>query len=175
MKLSTSPFLLAAALALAACQTPGLPTALPPSLQVTPQETWVDTLAARGVQIYECRNDGGQPGWALVGPDADLYETSGRLFGHHGAGPSWQAEDGSLVVGSVLARADAPVAGAVPWLLLEARSKSPKGALAAVTRIRRVHTTGGMAPAVGCDAPSHGQQVRVPYTAIYVLHASRRT
>ena len=171
MKFSTSPIVLATALALAACQTPSLPPRLPQSLQVTAQETWIGTLSARGVQIYECRSRAGQPGWDLVAPDADLFRNGGQPFGHHGAGPSWQAEDGSLVVGNVLARADAPVAGAIPWLLLEARSNSGKGALAGVARIRRVNTTGGVAPVAGCDAQSRGQQVRVPYTADYVLYA----
>lgn len=176
MKRSTSLFALTTALALAAaCQTPGLPFVLPPALQVMPQESWVDTLSARGVQIYECRGEGAGPGWSLVAPDADLFESNGRLFGHHGEGPSWQAEDGSLVVGKVLARSDAPVAGAVPWLLLEARSNSGKGALAGVTRIRRVNTSGGVAPNAGCNEHSIGQQVRVPYTALYVLHAGRRS
>lgn len=173
MRVSSFPLVLAATLALPACHTPGLTPALPLVLQVKPQESWVDTLSARGVQIYECRDDGGQPGWAFVAPDADLFESSGRLFGHHGAGPSWAAEDGSLVVGKVLAQAEAPVAGAVPWLLLEAHSVGRKGALKAVTRIRRVNTRGGLAPDTGCDARSYGQQVRVPYTADYVLHAGR--
>ena len=174
MNFPQSPFLLAATLALSACQTPGLPTALPTVLRVTPQETWVDTLSARGVQIYECRDSGGQPGWAFVAPDADLFEGNGRLVGHHGAGPTWQADDGSLVVGKVLARADAPVAGAVPWLLLETRSAGRTGVLGTVTRIRRVNTTGGVAPDTGCDATSYGAQLRVPYTADYVLYAGGR-
>lgn len=174
MKLSQSPFVLAVTAALTACQTPGLPPVLPPALQVTSEETWFDTLSARGVQIYECRDNGGRPDWALIAPDADLFESNGRLFGHHGAGPTWQAQDGSLVVGKVLARADAPVAGAVPWLLLETHSSDRKGALAAVTRIRRVNTAGGVAPRAGCDARSFGQQLRVPYTADYVLFTGSR-
>jgi len=171
MKCLQMPFFAAATAVLTACQTPGLPSALPHALQVSAQETWVDTLSARGVQIYECRDNGGRPGWTFVAPEADLFEDSGRLFGHHGAGPTWQAEDGSLVVGKVLARADAPVAGAIPWLLLETHSLDRKGALGAVTHIRRVNTAGGVAPPVGCDAASYGVQLRVPYTADYVLYA----
>jgi len=173
MKPSTFPLVLAATLVLTACQTPGLPPSLPPALQVKPQESWVDTLSARGVQIYECRDNGGQPGWVFVAPDAQLFESNGRLFGHHGAGPTWGADDGSLVAGKVLARADAPVAGALPWLLLEARNVGRTGVLATVTRIRRVNTRGGLAPDTGCDARTYGVQARVPYTADYVLHAGR--
>lgn len=175
MKTSTSLIALATTLALAACQTPGLPPVLPSGLAVKPQESWVNTLSARGVQIYECRDDGAQARWTLIGPDADLFESNGHLFGHHGVGPTWKAEDGSLVVGKVIARADAPVSGAIPWLLLETRANTDKGALGAVTRIRRVNTRGGAAPDTGCSAQSHGARVQVPYTADYVLHSGRVT
>jgi hypothetical protein len=175
MKPSTALIALAATALVAACQTPGLPSVLPPGLEVQPQENWVNTLSARGVQIYECRNDGGPLRWTLLAPDADLFESNGRLFGHHGAGPSWKAADGSLVVGKVLTRADAPVAGAIPWLLLETRSTAGKGALDTVTLIRRVNTRGGAAPGTGCSTQSQGAQVRVPYTADYVLYSGRST
>lgn len=175
MKLSTLPIAFAASVLVAACQTPGLPSVLPPALEVKPQESWVNTLSARGVQVYECRSEGSQTRWTLLAPDADLFENNGRLFGHHGAGPTWKAEDGSLVVGKVLAKADAPVAGAIPWLLLETRITTGRGALDTVTRIRRVNTRGGVAPDTGCSPQSQGAQVRVPYTADYVLFSGSTT
>lgn len=175
MKTSTSLTVLATTLLVAACQTPGLPSVLPPELAVKPQESWVNTLSARGVQIYECRSEGSQPRWTLLAPDADLFEGNGRSFGHHGAGPSWQAEDGSLIVGKVLASANAPIAGAIPWLLLETSAKTRQGALGSVTHIRRVNTRGGVAPDTGCSAQSQGTQIRMPYTADYVLFSSRTT
>lgn len=161
-------------LLLAACQTPALHPNLPPALAMAPGERLVGTLSAQGVQIYECRTDAaGRSGWAFVAPEAELLDRDGRPAGRHGAGPFWQAPDGSRVEGRVLARSEAPAAGAVPWLLLETRSTGGDGALAEVTRIRRVRTSGGAAPETPCDAGLAGTRARVGYAADYLLSTSR--
>lgn len=175
MKSMSLPLILALVAAPGVCQTAGQAPALPPALQIAAQEIPVAAVSARGVQIYECRDSGGRPGWAFVAPDAELFDNAGRPFGKHGAGPTWQATDGSIVVGEVTARAAASAAGAIPWLLLKARSTGSAGALAGVTRIRRVHTAGGLAPDTGCDAGSLGKQARVPYTADYLLYSGSPT
>jgi hypothetical protein len=77
--------------------------------------------------------------------------------------------DGSRVVGSLRARADAPASGAIPWLLLSTQSTGAPGVLSAVSFIQRVNTEGGMAPAEGCGAASIGRQTRVGYRADYRL------
>jgi Protein of unknown function (DUF3455) len=114
------------------------------------------TLTARGVQIYECRPaDGdvaGAPSWVFVAPQAELFDASGRSVGTHGAGPHWQANDGSRIV------------GAIPWLLLVAHGRSGHGLFADVHSIQRVDTRGGSAPAGPCTA---SQLLRVPYSAAY--------
>jgi hypothetical protein len=156
---------------LAACASTPAPVALPPALALVPGETWVATLPARGVQVYECRAAAtGGPAWTFVAPEAELFEQDGRPGGRHGAGPYWQVPDGSRLEATVAARAEAPVAGAIPWLLLAARSTGGAGRLAPVTHIRRVNTNGGLAPAAGCDAATVGQQARVSYTADYLFH-----
>jgi len=126
-------------------------------------------VPAKGVQIYECRakKDSGGYEWAFVAPDAQLSDRTGRAIGTHGAGPSWQASDGSRVVGTVKQRADAPTAGAIPWLLLTAKSDGPPGAFSKVTSIQRVNTVGGVAPETGCGATTNGTKTRVAYTADY--------
>jgi hypothetical protein len=126
-------------------------------------------VAARGEQIYECRpgKTAGTHEWVFVAPEAALYDARGRTVGHHGAGPSWQATDGSRVVGTVKARADAPARDAIPWLLLDARSEGGGGTFGGVTRIQRVNTAGGLAPSAGCDATAAGTQARIGYTADY--------
>ncbi len=141
----------------------------PAALAPEPGEVHVLTLSAIGMQNYECRNDGesGRAGWTFVGPEARLFDAAGHNSGHHGAGPSWQADDGSRVEGTVRARTDAPVPGAIPWLLLSAHPGETPGRLARVTSIQRVNTTGGTAPASGCDADRSGQIAHVPYTADY--------
>ena len=151
-----------ALIALAACSTAPQPAAVavPESLKPAAGELAM-IVAAKGVQIYECRN--GQ--WAFVAPEAELFDASGKRIGRHYAGPHWEAADGSKVAGNAKARADAPEAGAIPWLLLDAKSVGSEGSFSKVTSIQRVATHGGVAPAGGC-APA-GAQARVGYTADY--------
>lgn len=129
------------------------------------------TVSATGVQIYECRMAGGgnAASWAFVAPEAQLFDQRGRSMGSHGAGPYWKGLDGSRIVGSVRARADAPTSGAIPWLLLTTQSDGAPGMLSTVTFVQRLNTEGGIAPADGCDAQSLGQQTRVGYRADYRL------
>jgi len=121
---------------------------------------------ATGVQIYECRAGVAQPAWTFVAPEATLYDRRGQIAGKHYAGPTWEATDGSTVLG-------ARVAGfvvdstAVPWLLLSAAAHTGSGTMAEVTYVQRVATTGGVAPATGCDSGTLGAVARVPYTASY--------
>lgn len=152
---------------LAGCATPA-------AIQPPPGEVRLMTLAAHGVQIYECRANAGSHAWAFVAPDAELFDAHGRHVGRHGAGPSWQHDDGSGFTASVKARADAPSAGAIPWLLLAARPEGPGGVFGGVRSVQRVNTVGGQAPADGCTASTVGQRVRVAYRADYVLHTAGR-
>lgn len=146
--------------------------AIPAALQASPGERLLEVVAARGVQIYECRAKAGTPAgaeWAFVAPEAELLDAQGRVLGKHYAGPHWEALDGSRVKGSVKAKADAPQAGAIPWLLLATDSVGPAGRYADITSIQRVETVGGLAPAAGCSSADLGRQAKVPYTADYRL------
>jgi hypothetical protein len=147
--------------------------AIPDALRAPAGESLVRTLKASGVQIYECRQaaGGGAPAWAFVAPEATLVDSSGAVVVHHYAGPSWEAGDGSKVVGVVTAKADAPDASAIPWLLLQTHSTGKPGAFAKVSSVQRVATAGGVAPVAGCDATAVGRQERVPYTAEYAFYA----
>ena len=166
-----APFALAA-LTLAACaNTPE--AKVPEALQPTANEALAMVVPARGVQIYKCRAKAEGHEWAFVAPDAELFDTAGKLIGRHGAGPFWEALDGSRVNASVKARADAPDKRDIPWLLLAARNTGPAGRFSTVTSIQRVNTAGGIAPANGCDAGSIGQETRVHYTADYRLFTLR--
>lgn len=173
-KRSYQALALAAAMALlagllVACVSPRVQAAVPAPLQPVAGLAPALTLAARGVQVYECRAvaSAAAPGWAFVAPEAELFDGEGRLAGTHGAGPFWLAADGSRIDGAVKARADAPAAGAIPWLLLVARPRPGAGLFARVTFVQRVNTVGGVAPADGCGTGTIGTQVRVPYTADY--------
>lgn len=124
---------------------------------------------AKGVQIYTCKAANGSYAWALKAPDAVLSDAKGQPIGKHFAGPSWQAADGSVVVGEALNVSPAPDAGAVAWLVLHAKSHSGDGEMASVQYIVRTRTEGGVAPATGCDAAHASAEVRVPYSAVYLF------
>lgn len=147
----------------------------PPELQVPPNSSLVLKARGKGVQIYECvakPDDKKTFAWKLKAPEADLFSDSGEKVAHHFAGPSWQASDGSSVLGSVMSKADAPDAGAIPWLLLTSVGKGP-GLFANVMHIQRLDTSGGKAPDSGCDQ-AHAKtkaEVRVPYEATYYFYS----
>jgi hypothetical protein len=156
----------AAVVASAAPPSPDIPAALEPAAR----EALADTLSAKGVQIYECRAESTSgPAWKFIAPEADLFDTDGEQIGLHGAGPFWQAVDGSRIVGQVKARTEAPTRGALPWLLLITQSTGAAGRFSTVTSIQRIDTVGGLAPAEPCTAELIGVRTRTPYTAIYRL------
>ena len=124
---------------------------------------------AKGVQIYTCRAAGNRYAWTLKAPDATLSDAKGHAIGKHFAGPSWQAADGSVVVGELLSASTSPDTGAVAWLVLHAKSHSGDGEMASVQYIVRTRTEGGAAPAAGCDAGHADAEVRVPYSAVYLF------
>ena len=174
--LCLAPF--AAAALLAACAAAGpKPTpptvAIPGSLDVPGKQVLVRTLWAEGVQIYECRKaaDASFPDWVFVAPEATLKDANGVLVGHHYGGPTWEAGDGSKVVGVVKAKADAPQPGTIAWLLLTTHSTGKPGLFANITSIQRVATEGGAMPATGCGTATVGKQASVAYKAQYAQYA----
>jgi hypothetical protein len=130
--------------------------------------------AADGVQIYACEAKGSAFAWTFKAPEANLFDKQGLQIATHFAGPTWKTSDGSTVVGEVVASAPAPASGAVPWLLLRAKSHGGTGALSAVAFVRRAETKGGAAPATGCDAAHGGAQARMRYSALYQFYGAAR-
>jgi hypothetical protein len=124
-------------------------------------------LVADGLQLYTCEAKEGGFAWAFKAPEANLFDTQGRQVGTHFAGPTWKLDDGSEVVGEVVAKADAVEPRAIQWLLLRAKSHQGSGALSAAAYIRRTETRGGVAPSTGCDVGHLSQQARMRYSAMY--------
>jgi len=161
------------------CATPqpSAPLAsVPDKLRPGANESLAMVVPAKGVQIYECRSAKGQEGayeWAFVAPEAELFDLRGNRIGRHYGGPHWEAADGSRIVGAVKERAEAPAAGAIPWLLLGAKSVGAEGSFSKVTSIQRVNTAGGAAPGAGCSKSAAGTPARIPYTADYYFFATR--
>jgi hypothetical protein len=129
-------------------------------------------LDATGFQVYECRTSATAPSgyaWTLLAPDADLWKPNGRFAGTHYAGPTWEYLDGSAVIGArVSGYTDDPAS--IPWLLLNATSHTGKGRMSKVSFIQRLYTSGGLAPATGCDADHLGAQTSIDYTTTYYFY-----
>jgi Protein of unknown function (DUF3455) len=161
----------AAALSLTQVAQAGPPApAVPGEIQVPAGNKVFLVGHAVGVQIYSCNASAGGIAWGFVAPRANLYNDHGKLIITHFAGPTWQAKDGSTVVG----RAEASVtvdASAIPWVRLAAASTaagSDGDRLVHTTYIQRIATTSGLAPpAAECTAATAGTVAEVPYTADY--------
>jgi hypothetical protein len=145
------------------------PEDVPPELAPPPDQQLSFALPAAGVQKYTCAETEDGFAWSFVAPEADLFESE-RQVGTHYAGPTWEYEDGSTVVGAVEASAEIDPT-AVPWLLLDATSNDgASGKMTPVTWIQRLSTSEGLAPTTGCDADNLGATADVPYAADYFFY-----
>jgi hypothetical protein len=152
---------------LGACAT--TPAGLASSSIDPPQAERVMTLVASGVQTYSCEFDTQHHlGWVFRSPQATLFDAIGRATVRHGAGPSWEADDGSRIVGRVLAQRPSETPASIPELLLETHSTSGIGTLSAFRYVQRVHTVGGLMPAAPCS--TEHEIGSSPYLADYVFY-----
>jgi hypothetical protein len=140
---------------------------VPAKLEPPQGAALIGKYAAKGVQIYVCTTKAGTNEWVFKAPEAELRDAQGQVFAKHYAGPSWEAADGSKIVGTVLASEAAPATGAIAWLLLSAKT-SGAGVLAQARFVQRINTSGGAAPAGSC--PTIGAEERVSYSADYVIY-----
>ncbi len=120
---------------------------------------------AVGFQIYTWNGTN----WGAAVPEAILFHGK-RVVATHFAGPTWESNSGSQVVGKLPPKVANVDPDAIPWLLLEAdpdRTHGP-GIFAHTTYIHRVNTVGGKAPTVA--GTEIGQVAEVPYTADYFFY-----
>jgi hypothetical protein len=168
---------LATGLVLVATALAAAPPEVPDKLKVPADQTLAVDLQATGVQIYVCgarKDDATKFEWTLKAPEAELFDATGKKVVKHYGGPTWEADDGSKVVGELKARDDGPDSNAIPWLLLTAKTVSGSGMLGKTTSIQRLQTVGGKAPPDGCsEAAQAGKEVRIPYRARYVFYAAK--
>jgi len=140
-----------------------------PPLRVPDGQAVLFSAHAEGVQIYESKAKADTPKaleWVLKAPDATLFDSAGKKIGRHYAGPTWEATDGSKVVGERLAMSPASRPADIPWLLLKAASTSGSGAMSKVSYIMRIDTQGGVPQR---PPRSIGQESRVRYKATYIF------
>ena len=138
----------AAVLSLTQVAQAGPPPPVVPSKIQVPDGNKVFLVGhAVGVQIYSCNATPSGFVWGFVAPHANLYDDHGKLIITHFAGPTWQAMDGSRVVGQLVDFVTVDPT-AIAWLLLSASTTpGPDGdRLVATTFVQRIATTGGLAP-----------------------------
>jgi hypothetical protein len=163
------------------------PPAVPNDLHVPEGNVAFLIGHATGTQNYSCTVSGTGVAWTLFTPQATLFDDQDTQLTTHFFSPNpsendtiratWQhSDDTSIVWGKVIAPStDAAFVapGAIPWLLIQQAGveDGPTGdALSRTTYIQRVNTSGGTAPATGCEKPRDiGKKVFVPYTADYVF------
>ncbi len=103
-------------------------------------------LSARGVQIYTCAakpDDATAFTWTFVAPEAELVNGRGEAVGSHFAGPTWQGNDGSAVVGAVVSAPTRRIRVRSPGSC--SRRRNTRGAAPS----RRSPTSSGSPPSAG--------------------------
>jgi hypothetical protein len=176
MKLLSLPRLLWISVCVALGGCASAPPA-PAALRVPANQPLIAQLHAKGVQIYKCqaaKSDASRFEWSLVQPEAALFNKWGTNVGKHYGGPTWEANDGSKVIGEVAARSDSPKPGSIPWLLLRAKATAGNGLFTRVQFIQRLNTVGGAAPSGACRQDQAGQELRASYTADYLFYGEKR-
>jgi hypothetical protein len=151
------------------------PSGVAPALRVAANEEPAFMLSGNGVYVYECRLGLADPNsfvWAFVAPDATLYDGSRSAARMTSPNLVESTSDRSSVSGFVRST-QAAGGGNLPWTAMRARPIGDAGLFAGVTSIQRVNTSGGMAPAAGCNADNVGAEARVTFNADYYFYKAR--
>jgi hypothetical protein len=137
-----------------------------PEAVAVPGGTVVLKVHAEGAQIYECKaGPAGAPTWVFREPIATLLD-DGKTVGRHFAGPSWEATDGSAIIGKLAGKAPGATPKDIPWLKLDVTDRRGDGLFKDVTTVQRLDTHGG-----GFEGPctEAGAFHAEPYSADYVF------
>ena len=148
------------------------PPSVPATIQVPAGNKPFLLGHATGTQNYTCQLTSSGYAWTLVGPVATLVDDKGKQIMTHYAGPTWEGNDGSKVVGMVVGRANSPDPDAIPWLLLQSTANAGPGIFTPVTYIQRLETVGGLAPTEGCDRSTVDSERDVTYMATYLFYVA---
>jgi hypothetical protein len=153
------------------------PPCVPAGLEVPAGNELASHSTGVGVQIYVWTvnpTNAVLASWVFKAPHAVLFASHrnerGELVGIHFAGPIWQGNDGSKVVGARVASVTVD-ATAIPWLLLQATSTSGDGTFTDTTYIHRLNTVGGLAPTT--PGGTVGEEALVPYIAEYYFYRAQ--
>ena len=148
---------------------------VPENLRTPESEVLSLETKAIGVQIYECNASKDEPTrfeWIFKAPEADLFDIAGNKIGKHYAGPTWESNDGSKVVGEVKAKDNGPDPNAIPWLLLSAKSTSGNGVFSQVRSIQR-YPSAAKRPPKPVAKRRRAKSTRVGYKATYNFYVAK--
>jgi Protein of unknown function (DUF3455) len=131
-----------------------------------PGEVAVLQVHALGAQVYECKagQAGAGPTWQFREPIATLVR-DGKTIGRHFAGPTWEA-DGGTIVGKAAGRAPGASPKDIPWLKLAVIERHGSGPLLEAATVQRLNTVGGTLEGA-CQTV--GELRAEPYSADYVF------
>src|ERR1700723_2144596 len=139
---------------------------LPEAIAAPGEVTVVLSAHAEGAQVYECKaGTDGKLAWAFREPIATLL-SDGKTVGRHYAGPNWESNDGSAVVGKAAGSAPGATPNDIAWLKLAVVSQRGSGVLTGVTTVQRINTQGGKLDGA-CEKA--GSTRSAPYSAEYVF------
>ena len=157
-------------LAVFSCSAQDVPSTLPANMRPPANQKLIFKAHGTGDQIYTCKMTNGKYIWTLRGPEARLIGSDHHTLLHHFAGPTWEATDGSSLLGKPVTSLASPDPDSVPWLLLTAIRHQGNGIMSKVLSIQRLNTKGGKAPADGCNSSHSGAEARTPYEAEYYFY-----
>lgn len=134
------------------------------------QSMWT---VGKGEITYACKMKPDQSGhaWTFMAPVASLWDDKKMEVGKYYAGPTWEAADGSKVMGKQLAVSPGGD-GNIPLQLVQANPQGSMGAMSKVSYIQRLNTQGGVAPKAPCAADNAGAEMKVAYQADYVFYTA---
>ena len=128
---------------------------------------------AVGVLNYECKANpamGGNIGWVLVSPLADLVDRTGKTVARYTGPPAtWTHMDGSSVVGTQVAVAPRPGSTNLAYQLAKGTPAATLGAMQNITYIQRIKTKGGQDFSKACTQTDMGDKLTLPYQADYIF------
>jgi uncharacterized protein DUF3455 len=151
------------------------PAGLNPGLRASTLEEPAFMLTGTGDSIFECRpllTEANAFQWVFVAPAATLYEGT-RSVGRLATANTWESSSDRSSVSGLVRASQAGGVDNLPWTLMRAHPAGDSGLFAGVTSIQRVNTTGGIAPATGCDASRAGAEARVAFSAEYYFYRRR--
>jgi hypothetical protein len=151
------------------------PAGIAPGIRASADEEPAFMLSADGAQIFQCKARLNAPetyAWLFTAPDVTLYDGP-RSVARMASPNLWESTDDRSSVAGIVRGTQAAGTDNLPWLLMRASPIGDTGIFSGVTSIQRVNTTGGVAPANGCDADHAGAEVRVPFRAEYYFYKRR--